>query len=602
MDKNPRKAYLAGIKILKERGQSIKRQDYLLLTVKLSLVFLGIWFLLRILQSKGQQDLIVFGSLFIIFLLVSLLHEKVLQRKKLNSTLQEINRDELKTLEGDFLNVESGSRYRDEEHRYSADLDIFGERSLFHFVNRCRTLPGEDTLAQYFNQNADQATIGLRQQAVKELKDKIDFRQRMIAWGMRKEKQNREEDIINTLLARDPVMSSPLALKILNVVFPLLTLGSLFMAFFNLSIIYFFSLFCFQLVINFIKFKPVNLFYKLISRTAKILNSYAGIISEIEAQVFKSRHLKEMRGRLFSKQKSASVYIRKLSGIIQLMDLRLSALHFFINNILFWDLNLMQRFERWRRDAGGDIKEWFAVIGRLEALSSLANLYFNNPDWEMPSLVQEGFCLSGKQVGHPLIHQKERVCNDFRMEGNNRIVFVTGPNMAGKSTFLRTVGINIVLAFSGSAVCGKEFTLSEVFIHSSMKVSDSLDKHLSLFYAELKRLQKILLAISEDKMVFFLIDEMLKGTNELDRQKGAIALLKQLLVSNVRGIVATHDIELTKFEKSHPEAVMNYHFDGYVEGEKLLFDYLLKKGIIIYWSEGGNYPTKMKFPHSGHSS
>jgi DNA mismatch repair ATPase MutS len=269
-------------------------------------------------------------------------------------------------------------------------------------------------------------------------------------------------------------------------------------------------------------------------------------------------------------------------------------LHPLLNNTVFWDLHCMYKIEKWRKETAAQVKDWFDVIGEFEALSGFACLKFNNPDWVMPEVSADdgSFRLEAIALGHPLIPREERVCNDilFGGAGMGSMAIITGPNMAGKSTFLRTVGVNIITALAGAPVCAAGFKISPVKLFTSMQTSDSLDKHLSLFYAELQRLKMVIDGIMGKEPVFFLIDEMLKGTNALDRQKGAIALLKQLMRSRANGVTATHDLQLTKldnpdeWEKAgdvfpHGIQVANYHFDGYIEDDRLLFDYKLKQGI-----------------------
>jgi DNA mismatch repair ATPase MutS len=269
-----------------------------------------------------------------------------------------------------------------------------------------------------------------------------------------------------------------------------------------------------------------------------------------------------------------------LSSILGFFDLRLSReFHLLFNNLVFWDLHCVYRIEKWKSRAGAVIHRWFDVIGRFEAFSSLANTLFNNPDWTMPEVCGPDFRLEARSVGHPLIPREENVRNDIGLNHKGSILIVTGPNMSGKTTFLKTLGVNIVLAMAGGPVCAQRFVLSPLKLHTSMKVTDSLDKKLSLFYAELQRLKMIMDAILSGEPVFFLIDEMLKGTNESDRHKGAAALIRQLVGNKADGILATHDIGLTELEEEFTPAIANYHFDGYIEGDKLLFDYKLKTGV-----------------------
>ena len=224
-------------------------------------------------------------------------------------------------------------------------------------------------------------------------------------------------------------------------------------------------------------------------------------------------------------------------------------------------------------------------MGELEALCSFANLHFNNPAWVFPTIADTAVDFRTNGIGHPLIPPDERICNDFNLTAETPIAVVTGPNMAGKSTFLKTIGINLVLALAGSPVCAQECSFPYVKIYSSMKASDSLHKHFSLFYAELQRLKNIIDGISKRESVFFLIDEMLKGTNIKDRQMGSKALLSQLLTAGSAGMIATHDMELTNPVRRGPESdtgpagILNLHFDGFIKGDKLIFDYKLKAGI-----------------------
>jgi hypothetical protein len=363
-------------------------------------------------------------------------------------------------------------------------------------------------------------------------------------------------------------------------IFPLITLTFIALIFFRVTWLIPLGMIIIQGFVNRSAGKRIARIYKMTSKSSKIFNAYSSILSEIEKEEFKSEMLKTQKKTLFTGNKSASSCIKKFSVLLEYFELRTNPqLHFFMNNILCWDFHWVWRIEKWKKRVGPDIHKWFEVVGIHEALSSFACAHFNFPDWTFPKIVESEFHLETKSAGHPLIPVKERVCNDIRLEGKENILIITGPNMAGKSTFLKTIGVNMVLAFAGSPVCAKSFKVSPLNLYTSMKVSDSLDKNLSLFYAELQRLKMILDAILRKEPVFFLIDEMLKGTNELDRQMGSIALIKQLVKNNSDGIIATHDLELTKLEKEYPQEVINYHFDGYIEGDKLLFDYILKKGI-----------------------
>jgi len=360
----------------------------------------------------------------------------------------------------------------------------------------------------------------------------------------------------------------------------MLTLSAIVLVFFKFSWLIPVGFVLVQGIVNRIFRKKVNRLYKLTSQNFKVLNVYSKIIREIESETFKSSTLIELQKHYFIKNRPASLYIKKLSSRLQFFEARSSKeIHFLMTNIFFWDLHCVYRIEKWKNDVKLDIDKWFDAVGQFEALSSLGSIYYNHPNWTMPELSDSGFILNAISVGHPLIPSSERVHNSIELHGDTNIVIITGPNMAGKTTFLKTIGVNIVLALAGAPVCADVFQVSPVRVYTSMKVSDSLDKGLSLFYAELQRLKMVLQAILKREPVFFLIDEMLKGTNELDRHSGANALIRQLIEHKAEGMVATHDLELTKLERDFPGKIWNYFFDGYIEDDKLLFDYLLKKGI-----------------------
>ncbi len=368
-------------------------------------------------------------------------------------------------------------------------------------------------------------------------------------------------------------------LQILAYFLPLLSIASIISISFGYPWYIFVILFIIQFVINVLYYRKVTAIYNMASKKSKILKAYSKIIKEIEAENFLSPYLKEIHKKIFINQKPASKYIKSLSNIFEWFDVRNSMIHFLINNIFCWDFHCVLKIEKWKKEIGEFVLNWFEIIGEFEALSSGAVIMYNNPDWIFPKILENQLSYSATDLGHPLIPKKLRICNDFDIDQYKKSIIIPGPNMAGKSTFLRTVGVNMVLGSDGFGVCAHSMSFSPVRLITSMKTSDSLDKQMSLFYAELLRLKQILDGIKGRHPVFYIIDEMLKGTNALDRQKGAIALLNQLLRTPAVGIVATHDLKLTTLEKDHPKTVRNFHFDGNIEDDKLIFDYKLKSGI-----------------------
>jgi hypothetical protein len=529
-----------------------------------------------------------FGVFFILFIAAVVLHENVLQKINHSKTLIKINDNELKMLSHRFPAVEdssiTGGEFKNPDHQYTSDLDIFGEKSVFHYLNRCVTSMGRKCLADWLQAPADNEQIRLRQQAVQELATKPGFRQNLQACGLSIDDTSQKLESL-FLLLNEPffIVGKKFFIYFIHAL-PLITIGLFIAMAFKMSLGVPLVFVLLQVIINKIAGKTVARLYRLTSRNSKILKAYSRIIKTIEQEPFEGRKLHGLKKDLQVNKKTSSRSIKRFAALVEWFELRANVtMHFFINNTLFWDLHCVYRIEKWKKETASAIHLWFAVIGNMEALSSLAGLSYNNPDWAFPGLSEKDFKLTASALGHPLIPHGERVCNDIALDREKSILVVTGPNMAGKSTFLRTVGVSLVMALAGAPVCAARFELSGLRLCTSMQTSDSLDKHLSLFYAELLRLKMILDAIAIPEQdtqppVFFMIDEMLKGTNTLDRQRGSIVLIKQLLKQRAGGIIATHDLELTKLG-AEEEKIVNAHFDGYVEGDKLLFDYQLKQGI-----------------------
>lgn len=527
----------------------------------------------------------LFTVFSVLFIVTAILHENVIRQQKNLRTLRAINETELGFLQFQFpTGVDTGEEFKSSQHNYSADMDIFGDKGIFHYLNRAVTAMGKQTVAQNLQTPAPVSQIQQRQAAVQELAPLVDLRQTIAAHGLFIDDSSAKLEGLNRFMQEPYTLWGKRGIWVLLYWLPLITLTAALLIAFHVPYIIFLSLVLVQVGVNKKYFSSISRLYKLTAKSHKILKAYSRIMSEIEKGRFVSPLLNQLQQELSAHldgvhQQAASICIQRLSTLLDYSDSRRGMFHFIPANTLLWDLHCMYHIEKWRLHTAAHVPRWFAVIGEFEMLTSLATLQFNNPAWVMPRLNPPPFSLQATELGHPLIPPQERVSNDVTLSATCQntmeegcMMVVTGPNMAGKSTFLRAVGVNIVLALAGGPVCATRFEITPVKLYTSMLASDSLDKHLSLFYAELQRLKMILDGIAAGDPVFFMIDEMLKGTNALDRQKGAIALLKQLEKHHANGIVATHDLELTKLTNA------NYHFDGYIEEDKLLFDYRLKTG------------------------
>ena len=320
--------------------------------------------------------------------------------------------------------------------------------------------------------------------------------------------------------------------------------------------------------------------YLQLNKVAPELESLSGCIGWVEKKDFNSPLLKELKNKYDSGAIGSSQKITKLRKILDMLDIRLNPVVFLpLNTFLFWDLQQVFALEKWKTANKQETSDWFTALAEAESLSSIANLSFNHPEWAFPVIaIDEGVFIS-EDLGHPLIPKEKLVSSSFSTAGVNQMNLITGSNMAGKSTFLRSIGVNMVLAMMGSPVCAKSLTLSPMKVMSSMRVSDNLEESTSTFYAELKKLKEIIEAVYANKKVFLLLDEILRGTNSADRHTGSKALIKQLIQHKAAGLIATHDLELAKLAAEFPNQIHNYHFDVQVANDELYFDYKLKRGV-----------------------
>jgi DNA mismatch repair ATPase MutS len=304
------------------------------------------------------------------------------------------------------------------------------------------------------------------------------------------------------------------------------------------------------------------------------------IVKWIEDKEFSSPLLVGLQNSVRVDGAKASDQLKSLREILNRFDLRLNVFVFvLLNSFLLWDVRQMIDLNKWRINNKEKLSIWYKLVGEFEVLNSLATLHFNQPAWVFPKLVNQHFTLEGDDIGHPLLPTAQRVTSSFYLNGEGKVALVTGSNMAGKSTFLRSLGVNIILAQMGAPVCATSLILSPVHLMSSMRIADNLAENTSTFYAELKKLKTIIEAVNRHEHLFILLDEILRGTNSLDRHTGSEALIRQLIKEKAVAVIATHDVALSTLKDAYPSAIENYHFDVQVEGEELYFDYKLKEGV-----------------------
>jgi hypothetical protein len=491
-----------------------------------------------------------------------------------------INRIELEILDGRFTQLPQGTEHLPPVHEYAHDLDIFGRASLYQYINRTTSEQGSFTLSNWLLHPSSAEAIIERQHAAKELAPRHTWRQQLQAFGsLNRITFKTEQRIMNWF--KEPDTFTQAHWKWLRFILPAIIFSAFILYLFDVfaSPWFYMLVFIFFIISSAISKKATPVYFHL-DKMVKEISSLFSTINWIEQRSFSSSYLKELHAQFLHQGFAASAAVKNLKAILDRLDYRLNPLVFIpLNTFTMWDLQQVLALEKWKKAHAGEVSKWFKALGEMEAIVTIANIYFNHPDWTFPQLDNTHGTFSASSLGHPLIPAGKRVTSSFSTTGTGRLALITGSNMAGKSTFLRSVGVNIVLAMMGAPVCAEKLFLSPMKVMSSMRISDNLEESTSTFYAELKKLKQIIEAVNHSEDVFLLLDEILRGTNSLDRHTGSKALIRQMLQHDAVGILATHDLELAKLADQYPGKVENYHFDVQVEGEELYFDYKLKAGI-----------------------
>jgi len=493
--------------------------------------------------------------------------------------LVEINQNEVGALNRNFSPFDPGNEFIDTHHDYSYDLDLFGTGSMFQFLNRTVTLQGKNRLAALLKQSQRSIEeIKNRQEAIQELAEEFNWRQNFVARGM---ETDGKKDHYNESI--DPVINlkSVHFLKYLRNILPILTLLliGLSIAGIDSNSFYRLALLAQWITIG-LYIKTIIKYHERFESEGKLLSSYAEMLKQIETFNFKSIYLVTLKEQLSHQGKTASTITSELQKILDEFDYSKNILvGFVLDSVFLWDIRCLVKLYKWQQDYAGVLPRWFEVIAEMDALVSLANCNYNHPEWVTPKVINSGFQLNARDLGHPLIDEVRCVKNSFQISGNEQIVIITGANMAGKSTFLRTVGINLILAANGCKVCAADFEFSPVRVFTNMRTSDNLMNDESYFYAELLRLQILLTLLRKGENLFVIVDEMLKGTNSVDKLNGSKELIRQLISLKTHGIVATHDLGLTELAEKHPASIKNQCFEVQLQDDELNFDYKLSDGV-----------------------
>ena len=508
-------------------------------------------------------------------------HQAVLRRRQLAGRAADYYARGVARLEGRLLPpVESGERFATGGHPYTADLDIFGSGSLFELLSTARTRAGEEMLARWLQAPAAAETVRMRQQAVEELRGKLDLREDLAVLGEDFRAGVHPEALRAWSVAPPlvfPGVARPVA-RVFSVIALALVIAFIGTLFVNVPV---------RLALIAVGAIEAAFFYRFRTVVQAIaeaaeepghdLNLLSAVLRRIEREQFSAPLLREIRAALDSAGEPPSRRIARLAHLIEMLDSRDNVFVRLFGPVLLWTTQLAFAIERWRAESGAAVPRWLDAVGQFEALSSLAGYAFEHPGYPFPEIVAGEPVYDGVGLAHPLL-PSTAVANDVKLEaGETRLLLISGSNMSGKSTLLRTVGVNAVLAQAGSVVRASSLRLSPLAVGASLRATDSLQGGTSRFYAEIQRLRQIL---ELPEPVLFLLDELLAGTNSHDRRIGAEGVIRGLLARASLGCVTTHDLALAGIAETLAPAAANVHFEDYLEHGAIAFDYRMRAGVV----------------------
>jgi hypothetical protein len=513
------------------------------------------------------------------FILLMAWHSRVLQKLKYAQNAVEFYQRGIARLEERWMESgELGTRFIDPSHPYAQDLDLFGKGSLFQLLCSARTLGGEQKLASWLKNPASIEEIRSRQRAVDELRNGLDLREDLAMLGS-EVRTGVDPDLLNRW-SNSPSGNGSMFLRIFAAVLALLAVASIGIWAFTGNHVWFLLIILFELIFIYSQRRMVRPIISGVEQACRDLQLLSLLLSRLEKEQFSTSLLVKLRASLDREGLPPSKLIARLNYLMVLLDSRRNQFFAPIAFVLLWEMHLAFFIEGWRRRYGHAIPGWLEALSEMEALSSLAGYAFEHPQDPFAELLESSPLFEGRELGHPLLPEKQCVRNDISLSGSMRVLVLSGSNMSGKSTFLRTIGINAVLALAGAPVRARSLRISPLQIGASIRILDSLQEGTSRFYAEITRLQQIVTLAGGPLPLMFLLDELLAGTNSHDRRIGAEAVIKGLVDRNAVGLLTTHDLALAHIAEALAPYASNVHFEDFIENGRIRFDYQLKPGIV----------------------
>ncbi len=578
---NPENHYTERLSLTEGQLQQVKKQIFRISMLRLALFIAGIAGLYFFFNQTTLLIICICLTFLPLFILVKI-HNRFFIRKEWLETQARIIQEELQALSSDYSSFEDGKEYVNPEHPYSFDLDIFGRRSLFQSINRTCTFFGKVRLAEWLQNHLHKKTsIEKRQEMIREISEHTLFREQFRVAGLVHHGQSSDGEKIQAwsqspaqYLHAGWVKAFIWGVPVINSLLLITSLpGWTSFSWLGLS----FGIF---LVLSFGIIKRATYIQETYGKQLKSLNGYARLIALAKAENWKSAGMQELMERFNLNGQSPIQALQQLSKELDRLDLRNNQfLYVLLEGSIFFQLQEIVRIERWKVRYGQHISEWLETVGELDALCSLGTFAYNHPQYTYPELTEKPFCFLATQMGHPLMPASQCVKNDATIPSRPFFLIITGANMAGKSTYLRTIGVNYLLACIGAPVCCERLKLYPNQLITSLRTSDSLSDNESYFFAELKRLKRIIDLLNQGQQLFIILDEILKGTNSMDKQKGSFDLIRQFMQLKANGIIATHDLLLGSLIKQFPEEIRNYCFEADIKDNELTFSYKLREGV-----------------------
>lgn len=519
---------------------------------------------------------IVIGSLIFIFFAYQ--HNIKINRKKELEIYLNINQKGINRIKGEFKEeIDDGKEYLNEKHPFINDLDIFGRSSLFQMINSTKTKFGREKLVKILSLEKlpTKEEIVKRQEAIKELGDKVDFRQRLeVKSTIKKSGLKDTKDLVEWMKSQTTFNKS---LNFIPYIFIAITAISFVLVLIGyLPVTYLILVFMINYIVVKVSTKSLKDVIGLFGIHKNDIEAYYNLIELIDNEEFKSELLLDIKTNLNKESKSVVLEMKALKTLSDWIgDSSSNAYYLLLNVTILSDIFILKNLYDWKEKNGIKFDSWLKTMGDIEALCSIANLAFDFEDWTYPK-ISDLDEIKADNLAHPMLYSKA-IANSFSLNSKSKVALITGSNMSGKSTFLRTIGINLVLSYIGAPVCAKNFEAGIFNIYTCMRTKDNLEESISSFYAEILRIKILIEASKKGEKVFFLLDEIFKGTNSKDRHDGATVLIKQLAKNNAIGLVSTHDLELCDLENEY-NWIKNYNFQEHYKDNNIKFDYKLRDG------------------------